>query len=153
MSLAKHVKSIVQYAYEDEQRDFEETYDVDFKPDHIFTEDQKNHIFYHLHQASMAFMDYNSELETEHVIVLSIGHLTKETAAESFKGDPTYPWVTLDLYGGYYRVPSPDDLADGIATFTDDIRVCVEFGMKHHATLLRFDSDGPQVADLPLYNW
>jgi hypothetical protein len=145
--LNKHIRDILDYIYSPEQSHFEEIYlnGADFEPHHVFSEQEKTHIFYSMHQALLGFNDNDGELESEHVIVISTAHLTQESANQD---STTYPWLTMDSYGSSIRV-DPDFFPDLPA----DVVECLKYAARHSATILRFDCDGRTTSELPKYDW
>lgn len=94
------------------------------------------------------------EITTAHLRFESMRVLT-ELSAEQRMGNG-WPAMTVANYqhGVFVTVPEKNaDTIDQLENLPDDLGDVLDHARSHGVTLVRFDSDAPQLADLPYYDW
>lgn len=94
-----------------------------------------------------------SDLEIMKTLVLSTGHVSKETAEflDACGVAGNFLIVTSVPFGDYgWLVPTCAAEEGGCPA---DLKVVLEFAARHDCTWVRLDCDGNRIDDLPSWEW
>lgn len=98
-------------------------------------------------------------LEIRKTLALSTGHVTLNVAHILDDCRPTpdgfdISWQTIE-YGWLFRQTKldPGDLENGGRCIPRCLRNCLELAAANGCDYLILDCDGPQIEQLPFYNW
>lgn len=98
-------------------------------------------------------------LEIHKLMVLSTAHITKDADAhmtdlmgEDSAREVANGAVVDKLPYGWLITIGSEDPDDGVEYYPSLVD-CVRYARKYGCPLLRLDSDGPKMKDLPTYNW
>lgn len=82
---------------------------------------------------------------------LSTGHLSEDTINDWAKDCP-YPVIAGYDYGLIVSVPG-EGYVDGESEVPADLRDVLVYARKQGCTMVRFDSDGDVLEELPYFDW
>jgi len=89
-----------------------------------------------------------SHIEIRRTLVLSTGHLTEALASAAVSG--AFVFHTTTAYG--WEAYVGEDLSDDEHDVTC-VNAAFALARKHECSWVAWDQDGPQVSDLPVYDW
>jgi hypothetical protein len=94
-----------------------------------------------------------SMVEIQSIMVLSTGHLTK-TTAETLNADKSeaLPWAP-QLTWAYGWVWYVDSCTWDSVDFPPEFGAILKLALALDCLWVRFDADGPQIDELPFYEW
>lgn len=102
----------------------------------------------------------DSPLDFRKTLVLSTGHITKETNAwlaaclAKPEEHPECQLAFVDLWGGYGYIFYVDrDGVEGEASVPPDLRACLALARANGAARLELDCDVAPTSQLPTYDW
>ncbi len=93
-----------------------------------------------------------SKLETSHVLVLSTAHVPYTTAIYLDRTNcKDWPWAGAKWQHGWFFYVADENV--GEPAIPPKLYACMEFAREHGFDWVRFDADGPIVADLAAHEW
>lgn len=89
----------------------------------------------------------------EKILVLSTGHLSKETAEKFNSNSGSAHWpdnLGVPIPYGYLV---PAEIQDFEGEVAPEVKACAEYARERGASLIRFDCDGSTVEGLKTFEW
>ena len=92
------------------------------------------------------------QMEIHKMLCLSTAHLTFSTRTLLERDElPCTIFFPKDSHGWFVHVPEQQQLQDALIEAPTDVRECLTLACARGLQWLMFDSDGPTLSELPLY--